>query len=146
MSGVVACEALGTYIVAIRHEVCLINLCCLQAATTKLESQLNDANTRLAAQETETRKAESKFQFSVAESEKLKTSFEAEKKTWAEEKTALTQRAEKAEAALQEVTTDLTGLKHRVSQMVSSIFGESPCNSSKVSTCHSNINRPLTDL
>ena len=87
---------------------------------------MNDAKTRLATQETEARKAESKFQFSVAESEKLKTSFEAEKKTWAEEKTALTQRAEKAEAALQEVTTELTGLKRRVSQMVSAIFGDSP--------------------
>ena len=42
----------------------------------------------------------------MAESEKLKTNFEAEKKTWAEEKTALTQRAEKAEVALQEVTTE----------------------------------------
>ena len=105
----------------------LITLYFIQAATAELESQLNDAKTRLATQETETRKAESKFQFSVAESEKLKTSFEAEKKTWTEEKTALTQRAEKAEAALQEVTTELTGLKHRVSQMVSAIFGESPC-------------------
>ena len=88
---------------------------------------MNDTKTWLATQETETRKAESKFQFSVAESEKLKTSLEAEKNTWAEEKTALTQRVEKAEAALQEVTTELSGLKHRVSQMVSAIFGESPC-------------------
>nr|XP_020164761.1 MICOS complex subunit MIC60-like [Aegilops tauschii subsp. strangulata] len=94
-----------------------------EAATAELESQLNDAKTRLATRETEIRKAESKFQFSVAESEKLKTSFEAEKKTWAEEKTALMQRAEKAEAALQEVTTELYGLKNRVSQMVSAIFG-----------------------
>ena len=124
----------------------LIILFFLQAATAELESQLNDAKTRLATQETETRKAESKFQFSVAESEKMKTSFEAEKNTWAEEKTALTQRAEKAEATLQEVTTELTSLNHRVSKMVSAIFGESPCYSSKVSTCHSNINRPLTDL
>ena len=63
----------------------------------------------------------------MAESEKLKTSFEAEKKTWAEEKTALMQWAEKAEVALQEVSAELTGLKRRVSQMVCSIFGESPC-------------------
>nr|XP_020195720.1 eukaryotic translation initiation factor 3 subunit A-like [Aegilops tauschii subsp. strangulata] len=93
-----------------------------ETATTELESQLNDAKTLLATQETETRKAKSKFQFSVAESEKLKTSFEAEKKTWAEEKTPLTQRAEKVEAALQEVTTELTSLKSRVSQIVSAIF------------------------
>ena len=99
----------------------------VQDATAQLQSQLADAKTRLENQESETRKAESKFQFSVAETEKLKTSFEAERNTWAEEKSALTQRAEKAEAALQEVTTELTGLKHRVSQMVSAIFGESPC-------------------
>ena len=104
----------------------LITLYFIQAATAELESQLNDAKTRLPTQETETRKAESKFQFSVAESEKLKTSFEAEKKTWAKEKTALTQRAEKADATLEEVTTELTGLKRRVSQMVSAIFGEPP--------------------
>ena len=88
---------------------------------------MSDAKTRLENQESKTRKADSKFQFSVAEMEKLKTSFEAERNTWVEEKTALMQRTEKAEAALQEVTTELTGLKHRVSQMVSAIFGESPC-------------------
>ena len=82
----------------------------------------------------------------MAETEKLKTDFEAEKNAWAEEKTALTQWAEKAEAALQEVTTELAGLKHHVCQMVSAIFGESPCYSSKVSTCHSNINCHLTNL
>jgi predicted nucleic acid-binding Zn-ribbon protein len=104
----------------------LISLYFIQAATAELKSQLTDAKTRLENQEAETRKANSKFKFSVAETEKLKTSFEAERNTWAEEKTALIQRAEKAEAALQEVTTELTGLKHRVSQMVSAIFGESP--------------------
>ena len=71
----------------------------MQAATAELESQLNDTKTRLAAQENETWKAESKFQFSVFESEKLKTSFDEGKKAWAEEKTALIQHAEKAEAA-----------------------------------------------
>ena len=59
----------------------------------------------------------------MTETEKLKTSFEVEKSAWAEEKTALTQQAEKAEAALQKATTELTGLKHHVSQMVSAIFG-----------------------
>ena len=41
--------------------------------------------------------------------------FEMEKRDLAEEKTVLIQRAEKAEATLEEVTTELTGLKHRVS-------------------------------
>ena len=87
----------------------------MQAATTELETQLSEAKTRLAAQETETKKAESKFQLSVSEAEKLKTNCTQEKEAWANEKTALTQRAKKAEAALEEVTTELTGLKNRVS-------------------------------
>ena len=107
--------------------MCLTSLVFIQAATAELEWQLNDAKTRLVNQESETRKAEAKFQFSIAESEKLKANFKAEKNTWAEEKTALTQQAEKAEAALQEATTELTGLKHRVSQMVSAIFGKYTC-------------------
>ena len=62
----------------------------VQDATAELQSQLADAKTRLENQESETRKADSKFQFSMAETEKLKTDFEAEKNAWAEEKTALT--------------------------------------------------------
>ena len=99
----------------------------VQATIAQLESQLTDVKARLEQQESETRKADSKFHFSMSETEKLKTSFEVERNTWAEEKTALTQRAEKAEATLQEATTELTGLKRHVSQMVSAIFGKSPC-------------------
>ena len=88
-------------------------------------SQLTDAKTRLADQEVEIKSADSKLQLSLAETEKLKTSLIAKKKSWTEEKTMLTQHAEKAEAALEEVTTELTGLKNRVSQMVSAIFGKS---------------------
>ena len=87
-------------------------------------SQLSDAKTRLADQEAEIKSADSKLQLSLFETEKLKTSLIAKKKTWTKEKTLLTQRAEKAEAALEEVTTELTGLKNRVSQMVSAIFGK----------------------
>ena len=53
--------------------------------------------------------------------------FETERKTWAEERTALLSRAEKAEAALTERTAELSGLKRHVSQMVSAIFGKSFC-------------------
>ena len=72
-------------------------------------SQLTDAKTRLAAQETEIKNADSKLQLSLSEAEKLKTSFDVEKKSWADEKTLLIQRAEIAEVALKEVTTKLTG-------------------------------------
>ena len=99
----------------------------VQATTAQLQSELSELKSRLEAQETETQKANSKFEFSVSEQEKLKSGFEVEKKAWADEKIALTQRAEAAEKALEEVTTELSGLKHCVSQMVSAIFGKSPC-------------------
>ena len=51
----------------------------------------------------------------MSEAEKLKTSFNAEKKSSTNEKTALMQHAETAEAALKEITAELTGLKYRVS-------------------------------
>ena len=124
----------------------LTTLFCIQVATAELESQLSEAKTRLSTQETETKKIESKLQLSVSEAEKLKTSFSAEKKSWADEKTALTQHAETAEAALKEVTAELTGLKNRVSQMVSAIFGKSPYYLLKVYICHHNVSRLLNSL
>ena len=82
---------------------------------------------RLEFQELELEKANSKFEFSVSEQDKLKKEFETEKKAWADEKTALISRAEKVETALEEVTGELSGLKHHISQMVAAIFGKSSC-------------------
>ena len=84
-----------------------------------------DAKTRLADQEAEIKTADSKLQLRLSEAEKLKTSLDVKKKSLADEKALLIQHAETAEAALEEVTTELTGLKNRASQMVSAIFGES---------------------
>ena len=61
---------------------------------------MSELKTCLELQEAETQKANSKFEFTVAESEKVKAGFKVEKDTWAEERIGLTQRAEKAEAAL----------------------------------------------
>ena len=97
----------------------------LQNALSELGSQLTDAKTRLTDQEVEIKTADSKLQLSLSETEKLKTSLTAKKKSQAEENTLLIQRAETAEAALEQVTTELTSLKNRVSQMVSAIFGKS---------------------
>ena len=99
----------------------------VQAACKKFESEISELKNRLKTQETETRKANAKFEFSVAAQEKLKKKFETERKAWADEKTALVSRAEQAEAALTERTAELSGLKRHVSQMVSAIFGESFC-------------------
>ena len=97
----------------------------VQAACKKLEADISDLKTRLRTQETETRKANAKFVSSIAAQEKLKKNFEAERKTWAEEKAALVSRAEQAEKALTERTAELSGLKRHVSQMVAAIFGKS---------------------
>ena len=112
----------------------------VQTTTVQLQSELSELKNRLELQETETRRANSKFEFSVSEQEKLKADFEIEKKAWAEEKIALTHRAEKTKVALEEVTTELSGLKLHVSQMVSAIFGKSPyeCQALNISLDHMN--------
>ncbi|XBH57718.1 hypothetical protein VPH35_079269 [Triticum aestivum] len=99
-----------------------------EAVGKKLESDLADLKSRLKAQEMETRKANAKFVSSIAAQEKLKTEFDAERKAWAEEKTALVTRAEQAEKALTEKTAELSGLKRQVSQMVAAIFGSRSAN------------------
>ena len=97
----------------------------VQATCKKFEADISELKNRLKTQETETRKANAKFESSIATQEKLKKKFEAEKKTWAEEKAALVSRAEQAEKALTERTAELSGLKRHVSQMVAAIFGKS---------------------
>ena len=106
----------------------------MQTIISQFESEIADLKNRLAAQEIEIQKANSKFEFSVSENEKLKKNFESEKKAWADEKTALINRAEKTEADLEEVIGELTGLKRHVSQMVSAIFGKLLCKTSIIVT------------
>ena len=125
MPSVFACKVLGTLILHSNHSHC--NPKFVQAACKTFESEISELKNRLKTQETETRKANAKFESSVAAQEKLKKKFETERKTWAEEKAALVSRAEQAEAALTERTAELSGLKHHVSQMVAAIFGKSFC-------------------
>ena len=124
MPSVIACKRVGTLILYANH---VFDPVIVKATTTQLQSELSELKNNLETQETETQRANSKFEFSVSEQEKLKKDFEVEKKAWAEENIALTNRAEKAEAALEEVTVELSGLKRHVSLMVSAIFGKSPC-------------------
>jgi len=99
----------------------------VQATCKKFETDISELKSRLKTQESETQKANSKFEFSVSAQEKLKKKFEAERKAWADEKTALLSQVEQAEAALTERTAELSGLKRHVSQMVSAIFGKLLC-------------------
>ena len=95
-----------------------------QNALSELNSQLTDAKTRLASEESEIKSSTSKLQMSLSETETLKTSFAAKEKTWENEKTLLTRRAETPKTTLKEISTELNNLKGRVSQMVAAIFGK----------------------
>ena len=97
-----------------------------QNALSELNSQLTDAKTRLASQESEIKSSTSKLQISLSAMENLKTSFATKEKAWENEKTLLTRRAETAEIALKEISTELNSSKGRVSQMVTAIFGKLP--------------------
>ena len=108
------------------------NLVSIQATISQFESELADLKSQLKTQELETQKAHSKFEFSVSEQEKLKQNFESKKKIWADEKTSLVTRAETAETALAEATTELSDLKRQISQMVSAIFGKLLCKTSSI--------------
>ena len=55
-------------------------------ASSQFQSQLIDLKSRLEAQEAETRKADSKFKFSLDETEKLKADFNTEKADWAKKR------------------------------------------------------------
>ena len=96
----------------------------MQATISQFESEMADLKSRLAAQELEIQKANSKFEFSVSEQEKLKKNFESEKKIWTDEKVGLVTQAETAEASLANATAELTGLQRQISRMVSAIFGK----------------------
>ena len=106
----------------------------IQATISQFESEIADLKSQLKLQVIETQKANSKFEFSISEQEKLKKNFESEKKTWADEKASLVTRAETAEASLAEATTELSDLKRQISQMVSAIFGKLSCKTSNLIT------------
>ena len=113
MPSVFAWKLLGT--LQLHNNCSYYNPEILQAACKKFEADISDLKTRLRTQETETRKANAKFVSSIAAQEKMKKDFEAERKTWAEEKATLVSRAEQAEKALTERTAELSGLKRHVS-------------------------------
>ena len=122
MPSVFAWKVLGT--LKLHNNCSYYNPEIVQAACKKFEADISDLKNRLRTQETETRKANAKFVSSIAAQEKLKKDFEAERRTWAEEKATLVSRAEQAEKALTERTAELSGLKRHVSQMVAAIFGK----------------------
>ena len=100
----------------------------MQATVSQFEAEIAELKNQLKTQELEAQKANSKFEFSISEQEKLKKNFESEKKAWVDERASLVTRVEIAETSLAEATNELSNLKRHISQMVSTIFGKPPVN------------------
>ena len=90
MPSAIACKGLGLFL-NLYYDITVDNYLTfyLQEASAQFLSQLAEVKNRLELQEAETRKADSKFKFSLDEAKKLKTRFNTEKAVWAEDKTAL---------------------------------------------------------
>ena len=90
----------------------------------KRESQIADLQENLKSQQAETSKVKEKLTRALSVMEQLKEGFNKERADWATEKSALTQRAENAEAALKPVVDELTSIKRQVHAMTVVVFGK----------------------
>ena len=96
----------------------------MQAELTKKESQIADLQENIKSQQAETSKAKDELTSALAAMEKLKESFKKERAGWDTKKSTLLKRAENAEAALNPVAEELTGLKQQINAMTASFFGK----------------------
>ena len=87
-------------------------------------SEATELRNSLAFHETASTKAKEELVLALTNMEKLKKDFEAERSTWEVQRDALEKRAKDAEAALNPVTRELSGLKQHIELMTSAIFGE----------------------
>ena len=106
----------------------------MQAELSKKESQIADLQENIKSQQTETSKAKEELTSALAAMEKLKESFKSERAGWDTEKATLLKRVEDAEAALNPVAEELTGLKRQINAMTSAVFGKEPLH--KLKTCN----------
>ena len=96
----------------------------MQAELKTKETQITDLQENLKYQQTETSKAKEELISALSIMEQLKKDFKKERADWATEKSALTKRAEDAEAALKTVVDELTSIKRHVHAMTTAIFGK----------------------
>ena len=99
----------------------------MQAELSKRENQTADLQENLKSQQAETSNAKEELTSALSAMEKLKEGFNKERADWTTEKSALAQRAEKAEAALKPVVDELTSVKRQVHAMTAAVFGRYPC-------------------
>ena len=96
----------------------------MQADINNKDSQIADLQENIKSQQSETSKAKDELKTALTAMEQLKEGFKNERASWETKKAALLKRAEDAEAALNPVVVELTGLKHQVNAMTSAIFGK----------------------
>ena len=96
----------------------------LQAELSKRDAQTVDLQENVKSQQAEASKAKEELTNALAAMEKLKESFKKERADWDIEKTTLQKRADDAEAALNPVVEELTGLKRQINAMTTAIFGK----------------------
>ena len=96
----------------------------MQADLSKKESQIVDLQKNIKSQQAETSKDKEELTSALTAMEKLKESFKSERAGWDTEKATLLKRAEDAEASLNPVAEELTGLKRQIDAMTSAIFGK----------------------
>src|SRR3954471_8355330 len=96
----------------------------LQAELKVKENQVADLQENLKSQQAEASKAKEELTSALSAMEQLKEGFKKERADWATEKSALTKRAENAEAALKPVVYELTSIKRQVHAMTAVVFGK----------------------
>ena len=99
---------------------------CLQAELKAKENQVIDLQENLKTQQAETSKAKEELASALSAMEQLKEGFKKERADWDIEKATLQKRAEDAEAALNPVVEELTGLKRQINAMTTAVFGKYP--------------------
>ena len=98
----------------------------MQTDLSKKESQIAVLQENIKSQQAETSKAEEELSSALSAMEKLKEDFKNERAGWDSEKSSLLKRAEDAEAALNPVAEELTGLKRQINAMTTAVFGKYP--------------------
>ena len=96
----------------------------MQSEINQQVSQIADLQENLKSQQAETTKAKDELKTALTTMEQLKEWFKSEQANWDTEKAGLLKRAENAEAALEPVTEELSGLKRQINAMTSAIFGK----------------------
>ena len=96
----------------------------MQAELKTKENQVADLQENLKSQQTETSKAKEKLTSALRAMEQLKKGFKKKRADWSTEKSAITKRAEDAEAALKPGVDEQTSIKRQVHAMTAAIFGK----------------------